>query len=297
MKKIKTIFFIFILAVLFYLLSFHVNQKRPVAVLDYQATSTEELKTEQLKLEKEETATVAVVNSVIEISETTALAEPVAVEANEQVSVNVLSSTSSSILPSLDDAGVYLKVPFTSQAPLGKWQDSRQQDGCEEAGVLMAIAWARGGLDLSPAAAEQAIIDLADWEHTTYGEHRDVYIKEVAERLFNDYFQYDRVKVMEIKNVEDLIAALRLNQLILAPTNGQILNNPHFTAPGPERHLLVITGYDAEKDEFITNDPGTRYGANYRYPSARLLKAIRNYPTGYHLPIIGEEKMILLVEK
>ncbi|HQB76486.1 MAG TPA: C39 family peptidase [bacterium] len=192
---------------------------------------------------------------------------------------------------------IILSVPFLSQAPLANWEDARQQDGCEEAGALMAMAWARGEIDTSPKASEKAIIALADWQQEKYGEHRDVYIDDVAVRIFQDYFHYDKVKTQVIIDKNDLISALKEGKLILAPVNGQALHNPNFKAPGPERHLVVIIGYDNKTDEFITNDPGTRRGASYRYSSEILFPAIRAYPSGYHQPLVGVEKKVLLVEK
>lgn len=214
-----------------------------------------------------------------------------------ETKATLVTSTPSTVAPSVSDKSVFLSVPFSSQAPLGDWSDDRQQDGCEEAGVMMAIAWARGNLDLSPSAAAKEIIALSDWQKKEYGEYRDVRIEDVASRIFKAYYDYDKVEAVALENTQDLITALRSGKIILAPTNGQALKNPHFTAPGPERHLLVITGYDAETDEFITNDPGTRYGYNFRYPSTRLFAAIRVYESGYHLPITEKEKIVLFVNK
>lgn len=212
---------------------------------------------------------------------------PIAVTATGTEALAVATTTSSLII----------NVPFMSQAPLGRWEDERQQDGCEEAGALMAMAWARGDLDLSPPAAEKALLALADWQQEKYGENLDVNIQDVADRIFVDYFKYDQVSVITVTAKKDLLDVLLAGNIILAPTNGQALLNPHFTSPGPERHLLVITGYDEVKDEFITNDPGTRHGHNFNYPADRLLQAIRVYPTGYHLPIEPGPKQVLVVEK
>ena len=79
--------------------------------------------------------------------------------------------------------------------------------------------------------------------------------------------------------------------------NGQLLHNPNFKQPGPERHMLVIIGFDPRKKQFITNDPGTRNGANYRYNYTTLYNAIRDYPTGYNKPIKKVEKNIIIVGK
>jgi hypothetical protein len=61
--------------------------------------------------------------------------------------------------------------------------------------------------------------------------------------------------------------------------------------------MLVIRGYDINKDVFITNDPGTSMGENYEYDSSIFFNAIRDYPTGYHKTINNIEKNIIIVEK
>lgn len=190
---------------------------------------------------------------------------------------------------------IIIDVPFMSQAPLGDWSDPRQQDGCEEAGVIMAMAWINDRGNIDPLVAQNEIITLADWQQEKYGEHRDVYIEDVKTRLFLEYFNYEKVEIQEVTDKSEIIAALNNGQIILAPCNGQALKNPHFSSPGPERHLLVIIGYNPINDEFITNDPGTRYGASYRYDSELLFNAIRVYPGGYHQPIEDQEKILLFV--
>jgi hypothetical protein len=192
---------------------------------------------------------------------------------------------------------ILLSVPFIAQAPLGNWSDPRQQDACEEASVLMAMAWINNEKEPSLLGAEKQIIALADWQQEQYGEHRDLHIEAVASRLFEEYFSYEAVTVKEITTAEELIKFLEQGYLILVPSNGQVLKNPYFTAPGPERHLLVIIGYDYEKEMFITNDPGTRQGRGFKYPKERLFDSIRVYPSGYHEPIVSQEKLVLLVSR
>ena len=85
--------------------------------------------------------------------------------------------------------------------------------------------------------------------------------------------------------------------MVLVPTNGQALGNPYYRPPGPERHYLVIKGYDSRTEEFITNDPGTKRGQDYRYKQDVLFKAIRDYSSGYHEPIKDIRKVMIVVEK
>jgi len=185
--------------------------------------------------------------------------------------------------------------PFTVQAPLAEWSDSRQQDGCEEASALMAIWAVRGKTALSKAEAKKQLLAISDFEKKKYGEYRDVSLADMKAWIFKDYFKYDQIEIKEKVTLDDLKAEVKAGHLILAPMNGRALKNPHFKAPGPERHMVLIYAYDAKKKEFITNDPGTRYGAGYRYPEKVLYQAIRAYSTGYHKPIKQVEKSVLVV--
>lgn len=192
---------------------------------------------------------------------------------------------------------INLTVPFTSQAPLFNWKDSRQQDGCEEASALMAMAWVRQEETRSPALWEEQITALADWEQEKYGEHRDVSVEDVINWIFKDYFSYNLVRSKVIGGVADILSELEAGNLVLAPANGQLLGNPNFTAPGPAHHFLVIKGYDYQTKEFITNDPGTRLGADYRYLADILYGALRAYPTGYHGQYDEIKKIMIILEK
>jgi len=227
----------------------------------------------------------------------------------------IVSAASSSIVSSSESMPVELKpeavkikgassslinhIPFTSQAPLGEWSDERQQDACEEASVLMAMAWVKSKNNVvSQEEWRRQILDLVDFENEKYGEHRDVSLDDVVSWIFNDYFNYDGVMIKAAASPEDILSELERGHLVLIPANGQALKNPHFTSPGPERHMLLVTGYDYQTKEFVTNDPGTRYGGNYRYDSGVLFNAIRPYLTGNKLPFpsVLARKMIV-VEK
>ncbi|MDX9779259.1 MAG: hypothetical protein RBT30_03410 [Patescibacteria group bacterium] len=215
---------------------------------------------------------------------------------DSEVDVGAVSINKDSSLNSVNEK-IILSVPFIAQAPLGDWSDPRQQDACEEAGVLMAMAWIKDRGDIDPVVAQAEIIALADWQQEKFGEHRDLHIADVATRLFGDYFNYQLVEIKTLNNKFDLIQALKENKIILIPSDGQALANPYFSPPGPERHLLVVTGYNPETDEFITNDPGTRQGRSFVYGADKLFNAIRVYPSGYHEEIVQSDKLGLVVTK
>lgn len=193
-------------------------------------------------------------------------------------------------------AKVLLEVPFQPQAPYAEWDDDRFQDGCEEAAVLMAMRWVKG-LGLSKAEAKAEILKMAAYELEIFGEYRDTSAADTVKYLINGYFGYQKAEVIYDPSEDDLRRFLAQGKLILAPADGRALNNPYYVAPGPVEHMLVIRGYDLSRDEFITNDAGTRRGEEYRYKTFQLLLALRDYPTGNHLPIPERRRVIIVISK
>ncbi len=187
-------------------------------------------------------------------------------------------------------------VPFLSQAPFGDWADERQQDGCEEASAIMAVAWARGKTAISKEDGLKEILALSDYELEKYGEYRDVALEDALPWIYQDYLGFAGARSQTIKSADEIIEALYAGNILAIPMDGQKLGNPNFTAPGPERHMLVVRGYDPQKDEFITNDPGTRRGEAYRYKRELFYAAIRAYPTGYHEKIERIEKKMIMIK-
>lgn len=184
-------------------------------------------------------------------------------------------------------------VPFTSQAPTGDWTESAFQDGCEEASTLM-VWMARTGTTLTREEARTKLLHMAEFQTEKIGHGVDTDISDTQEYLLKQYFKITDARVETDITLTDLKAALQ-EGLVIVPTNGRALKNPNFTRPGPLQHMLVLTGYDVATQEFITHDPGTRLGKDYRYAERVLFDAIREYPTGKHLPIPTERKAMIVV--
>lgn len=200
----------------------------------------------------------------------------------------------------IETKNINIAVPFTTQAPLIKWDDPRQQDGCEEAVSVMAMAWVKGeGLKtkISAAEFETRILALSDFQAEKYGEFRDTSLSDMETWIFKDYFSHDRTEIKTVATTSDIISALEAGKIILLPMAGRELKNPNFKAPGPLTHMILIKGYDYQTREFVTNDPGTRLGADYRYPAERIYAAIWVYPTGYHQETATREKAMLVVSR
>ncbi len=186
-------------------------------------------------------------------------------------------------------------VPFVVQAPHAQWDDARYQDACEEASMIMVNGWAKNDRHISKNAAEKMLEDIFTKEKEYFGDVIDTSVADTA-RFFAEYYGHD-AHVRENVTMEDLYHILASGHVIIAPTNGKMLGNPHFTNGGPERHMLVIIGYNKDNREFITNDPGTRVGRGYKYKDTTLYNAIRDYETGVKKEIKGTRKNIIVVKK
>lgn len=189
------------------------------------------------------------------------------------------------------------EVPFTVQAPSGQWDKKLYQDACEEASILMATAWLEGEKeDFSKKKAEGELEEMFELEEEYIGTAFDASAADTADFL-KTYSNHDAIEVFYDSATEDVIKALAGGSVVLAPANGQKLDNDNFAGEGPERHMVVITGYDYESKEFITNDPGTRHGKNFRYSFENLMDSLRDYPTGQKVPIEQERRAIIVVSK
>lgn len=186
-------------------------------------------------------------------------------------------------------------VPFTVQAPFGEWADPVFQNGCEEASLVMAAYWL-SGKPLTKEIAKREIAALAGFEDAWLGHSIDTSAEDTL-KLFQEYYDITVGAVENDITLMDIRDTLASGALVIIPADGRKLQNPHFKQPGPTRHMLVITGYDAETKEFITNDPGTKHGKGYRYPEKILFDAILDYPTGDHLPLRSMKKVMITVQK
>jgi hypothetical protein len=186
-------------------------------------------------------------------------------------------------------------VPFTAQAPFGDWQDPKEQHGCEEASLTMAAYWISGKA-LTGDVALREIIAISDFEQAKYGNYYDTSSADTL-KLLEDYYGFKNAQVRSGITADDIKSELAKGSLVVMAIDGTKLGNPHYTPPGPERHQLVVIGYDDVKKQFVTNDPGTRYGKAYRYDYDVFMAAVRDYKTGFDVPFDGVVKTMIVIGK
>jgi hypothetical protein len=169
---------------------------------------------------------------------------------------------------------INLSVPFTSQAPSKNW-GLPFSEFCEEASVLMAASYINGWSIPSVVFAEQKLLAIKDFEDKRFGYYKDTTAEETAV-ILREFYKINKVKVAYGPTVQSIKRALSENKVILIPVAGRMLGNPNFQSPGPIYHMLIIKGYTKDGN-FITNDPGTRNGANYLYSSEVIMNALHDW--------------------
>lgn len=188
---------------------------------------------------------------------------------------------------------VKLDVPFLCQAPYANW-DMPWQEACEEATIIMAIHYIREE-PLDKKIGKQEILDLVKFQKNKYNGHYDITAQKTAQ-LMKDYYSFSNYKILYKFNVNTIKQELAKGNLVLAPMAGRMLGNRYFRRPGPAYHFLVFIGYDDNKGEFITNDPGTKRGKGYRYKYNVAYEAIHDW-TGKKDTMTQGKKVIIVVEK
>ena len=147
-------------------------------------------------------------------------------------------------------------------------------EACEEASLIMAESWVKGDI-LSKENLNQRILDSIAWQEKNWGGHFDLNAQNVVE-MANQYFEIKKIYYTSLSSLNDIKNELSKGNLVIVPTAGRLLGNPHYRNPGPAYHMLVVVGYN--KKEIITNDPGTRKGENFSYSNDVFFNAIHDWP-------------------
>lgn len=184
----------------------------------------------------------------------------------------VNTNTGAVVLP----AEINLAAPFTSQAPLVNW-DAEHEEFCEEASILMAARALQGRSIKDVNDAENALQQIKAWEMEHLGFFESTTAAETA-RIVKEFYGLEADLIYN-PTIADLKNQLAAGHYIVVPAAGRELHNPNFKQPGPLYHMLLLKGY-TRKNEFITNDPGTRNGRNYVYQESVLMAAIHDWNGG-----------------
>lgn len=218
---------------------------------------------------------------------------PTSTKSTSTVSSSTPSSlpTSTPMATDIPDS-INLAVPFMSQAPEKNWSQP-WQDACEEAAILMMDAYYKD-YTVSILRAKEEILKMVAWQESVdrnWGRSIEI---EKIQKIFTEYltgYTPNKLKIIENPSVDQIKKYIANGQPVYVVADGKMLPNPHFQNGGPPYHALVIRGYT--KDSFITNDPGTQFGQNYKYKYNDLMNAIHDWNNG---DVISGRRVVMAME-
>lgn len=173
-------------------------------------------------------------------------------------------------------AHLNIKMTFFPQAPYADWS-LPYQEACEEASVLL-VANLFKKMNLDKDGFKTELLKLIEWEKTRFGDYKHTDVKQ-TELMINEYFQLKTV-LHENPSFDLISSIIAKGNLIIAPFAGKLLENPYFKNGGPKYHMLVIKGYNIANQEIITDDVGTRRGANFIYSWGNIRTALHDWDEG-----------------
>ena len=178
-------------------------------------------------------------------------------------------------------SAVILKVPFTTQAPLGNW--AQRQHTCEEASMLMVDRYLHGDHStgtIDPHTADQGINQITAWKPA-----QDLTIQQIGQ-VAQKYMGWAD-KVLPATRIE-MKQQLALGRPLIVGVRTHGLGNAnypgyrtHYEQTGYSvSHYLVVVGYD-QADTFVLNDPGISKGHGWHITYDQLMHAIDDLDQAY----------------
>lgn len=184
-----------------------------------------------------------------------------------------------------------LAVPFTSQAPSADWS-MPYQEACEEASLMMVHAYLSNAGAFTVDGAEKEIQALVAWQNEKFGYFEDTDAQQVVQ-MAKEFYGYSKSRVVPLTSMDDVKKQIDRGVAVILPASGKLLRNPYFRDGGPPYHMLVAKGYTKD-GKIITNDPGTRRGADYLYDTSALWEAIHDWNGG---KVLEGRKVMVIIEK
>lgn len=187
---------------------------------------------------------------------------------------------------------VHHDLLFMSQAPLERWSDDTFQNACEEASMLM-VKFFHEGVNIVPApfVLQQSLLQMVAYEQQ-HDVYKSMSVYDV-QRLFHEVYHVDSSSVIDNPSLDTMKKYLE-SSVLLVPASGEVLANPNFRRPFPAYHMIVVLGYDDATGEFIVNDPGTKFGKDFRYSYAMVMEAMHDW-NGSRETILTGAKRVLAV--
>lgn len=175
------------------------------------------------------------------------------------------------------DEAVKLNVPYTSEAPAGKFVKP-WNNACEEASIAMVEEYFFGNTTMSKNAAIQKMNLLFKTENKIFGSNANTDAAHTV-KLINEYTDFSATLKIN-PTLEKIKNELRSRHPVITFNYGKNIPNKNYRwyAGGSYYHTLVLVGFDDTTKEFITNDSGdNKTGAFHRYKYETIMSSLHDY--------------------
>lgn len=172
---------------------------------------------------------------------------------------------------------VKLKVPYTSEIPLGSWVKP-WNNACEEASMVMVESYYFGNESMSKDVAVKYMMPIFKIEDKIFGSNADTDTIRTA-KLFNEYMSVNAT----IKNnptLEEIKDQLRQGKPVVSFHFAKDIKNPHYhwRVGGSYFHVVVLVGFDENTSEFLVHDSGDPVtGAYHRYSYNLIMDTLHDF--------------------
>ncbi len=181
-------------------------------------------------------------------------------------------------LPVLAAEMANLSVPHIWEIPNGAWVPP-WSGACEEASMMMVERYYLGNRGVSYSNTEMQLImqPLFAIEDHLFGSNSDTNSTRTL-KVINDFTSFDATSKQN-PSLDDIKSELRRGHPVISLHYGYSLNNPlhRFRRGGSSYHMMVITGFDEDKKEFLVNDPELKNGLDFRYPYDIILGSLHDF--------------------
>jgi len=101
--------------------------------------------------------------------------------------------------------------------------------------------------------------------------------EQVLKELLKQFLPQESFNLQYTFKSGDKVDAAIKTSAGIVPVDAKMLDNPNYSDPAPDYHVVVLIGYDDATSEFITHDPGTAKGQSFRYDYQKFFDAIGDY--------------------
>lgn len=172
---------------------------------------------------------------------------------------------------------IKLKVPYTSEIPLGSWVKP-WNNACEEATIVMAESYYFGNQTMDKKTAVKYMTPLFGIQNKIFGGNADTDATRTA-KLINNYLAVSAT-IKTNPTLEEIKEQLRAGKPVVSFHYAKNIKNPHYRwrAGGSYYHVVLLVGFDDNTAEFFVHDSGDDVsGAYHRYSYDLIMNTLHDF--------------------